>query len=243
MTGFIKELIMPSNFAIFCLFIGLILLYFQHLRKPAVILVATAGLIITIFSTGTMASLLLSPLEYEFPYVKNPAERPKIRKIVVLTHYVVNDPLIPLSSRISSSSAYRLLETKRLYNACPNCDIIISGGGEATPIMKQVLMSMGIPADKITEDDAVHTYVSAENLYKILGDEPFYLVTSAGHMPRSMRVFRKQKMHPVPAPTDFQLPNDIFSADIAPSPLHLYWSNLAVSEYIGMLWYKIRGKI
>ena len=243
MVGFIKELIMPSNFAILCVLLGLVLLYFQHLRKLAVILLAVAGIIVTVFSTGTMASLLLSPLEYEFDYVKNPESQPQVNKIVVLTNYVANDPFIPLSSRVSSSSAYRLLEAKRLLNSCTNCSVIISGSEDAIPVMKQVLVSMEVSEEIIAEDIAPHTVNSAENLKILLADEPFYLVTSAGHMPRSMRVFRKLGLQPVPAPTDFQLPNDVFSAKLSPSPQHLYWSNLAIGEYAGMLWYKLRGKI
>jgi len=243
MLEFLKELIMPSNFAILCALAGLVLLYFKHLRKLAIALLAAAGLIVSLFSTGTMAALLLSPLEYEYPYVKNPADTPLISKIVVLTNYAVNDPLMPLSSRISSASAFRLLEARRLLNDCGQCSVIISGTDDATPIMKQILVSMGVAEDKITEDAAPHTVNSAENLKNLLEQESFYLVTSAGHMPRSMGVFRKLGMHPIAAPTDFQLPNDMFSAKFTPSPRHLYWCDLAIGEYAGMLWYKLRGKI
>lgn len=244
MVVLIKALIMPSNFAVLCIFMGMGLLFFVHLRKLAVILLATAGTMIIVFSTGTAAALLLSPLEYEFPYLKNPEDHPEVRKIVVLTHYGVDDPLMPLSSRLSSSAAYRLLEAYHLYLACEQCDVIVTGNKKGASMMRQQLVSMGVPEGKILEDgDAPHTYDSAENVKPVIVDESFYLVTSAGHMPRAMRVFRKQGLHPIAAPTDFQMPKKAWNAPINPSPQHLYWSDLAVAEYAGMIWYKLNGRI
>lgn len=244
MVDLLKALIMPSNFAVLCILTGLGLLFFYNLRKIAVILLATAGAIIIIFSTGTVAALLLSPLEYEFPYLKNPEDHPEVTKIVVLTHYGVDDPLMPLSSRFSSSSAFRLLEANHLYLECGKCDIIVTGNADGARIMKQQLLSMAVPENRILEDgEAPHTYDSARNLKSHIADEPFYLVTSAGHLPRAMRVFRKEGMHPIPAPTDFQLPRNAWNAAMHPSPQHLYWSDLAVAEYAGMVWYKLRGRI
>jgi len=244
MAGFIKSLLMPSNFIIFCVLLGLILLCFKQLRRPAIGLLAGAGILLTLFSTGTVACLLLSPLEYEFPFVKNPEDYPEVRHIVVLTGYAADDPLIPLSSRVNSSSAYRLLETQRLYRACTKCDIFITGYDTATEIMKKLLVSMSVPEDKIQlESHSPHTYVSAQNLKPVIGSESFYLVTSAGHMPRAVGVFQKQGLKPIPAPTDYQLPKDFLNASISPSPQHLYWSDLAIREYGGLIWYKLTGKL
>lgn len=239
-----KALIMPSNFAMLCILIGLALLFFYSMRKIAVILLAIGSAVIIIFSTGIVAALLLSPLEYEFPYVKNHRDHTEVTHIVMLTHYGVDDPLMPLSSRFSSSSAFRLLEANHLYLQCGKCDIIVTGNANGARIMKKQLVSMAVPEKRILEDgEAPHTYDSANNLKQMIGDESFYLVTSAGHMPRAMRVFRKQGMHPIPAPTDFQLPRNAWNAAVHPSPQHLYWSDLAVAEYAGMIWYKLQGII
>ena len=83
----------------------------------------------------------------------------------------------------------------------------------------------------------------ASVLRTLLGAEPFFLVTSAGHMPRAMGVFVKQGSRPIPAPTDFSLPKDPLAAHIAPNPLHLYYSDLAINEYAGLLWYYLTDKI
>jgi uncharacterized SAM-binding protein YcdF (DUF218 family) len=62
-------------------------------------------------------------------------------------------------------------------------------------------------------------------------------------MPRSVGVFRKQGLNPLPAPTDYMSRKNYMAISYLPSPLHLYYSDLAVHEYLGILWYKIRGWI
>ena len=240
----INALIMPSNLAILSLVTGIILLIFDRFRGLAKALLIFAGSIILIFSTGTVAALLLSPLEYQYPFIKDPTERPEVRKIVVLTGYAADYPLVPLSSKINSASAFRVLEAQRLFLSCQDCEIVISGNPAATTLMKELLVSMGVPEGQIREDSAsAHTYISAQTLRQWFDDDSFYLVTSAGHMPRAMGVFEKQGMNPVPAPTDYQLPKEVLKAGIHLSPQHLYWCNLAVREYAGIAWYKLTGKI
>jgi len=240
----LKALIMPSNLAILCLVIGLLMLIFDRFRGPSKALLIFSSSLLLIFSTGTVAALLLSPLEYEYSFVKDPAQYPEVNRIVVLTGYAADYPLVPLSSKINSTSAFRVLEAHRLYLSCPDCEIIISGNAPATSLMKALLVTMGVPEHQIREDsNAAHTYNSAQNLRQWFDKEPFFLVTSAGHMPRAMGVFQKQGMSPVAAPTDYQLPKEVKNASINLSPQHLYWSNLAVREYAGVAWYKLTGKI
>jgi uncharacterized SAM-binding protein YcdF (DUF218 family) len=219
-------------------------MFIERFRRFSLPLLIFAGSVIVIFSTGTVAGLLLSPLEYEYPFVRNPKEHPGATKIVVLTGYGADYPLVPLTSKVNSASAFRVLEAQRLYFSCPKCEIIITGNNPAASLMKAMLVSMRIPAEKIRHDgESAHTYISAQTLGQWLQDEPFFLVTSAGHMPRAMGVFRKQGLNPIPAPTDYQLPKNFLDADFNPTPQHLYFSDLAVREYAGIAWYKLTGKI
>ena len=48
---------------------------------------------------------------------------------------------------------------------------------------------------------------------KKIGQTPFILVTSAGHMPRSMAVFEAQGMQPIPAPTEFITHDNIYTTN------------------------------
>jgi uncharacterized SAM-binding protein YcdF (DUF218 family) len=243
MVDLIIALIMPSNLAILSMVIGISMLFFDRFRGLAKALLIFAGSVILIFSTGTVAALLLSPLEYQYPFVKDPTEYPEVKIIVVLTGYAEDNPLIPPSSKVNSTSAFRLLEAQRLYLSCSGCKIIISGNKPATTLMKELLVTMGVPSGNLREDStSAHTYISAQTLHQWFDEEAFYLVTSSGHMPRAIGVFEKQGMNPVPAPTDYKLPKDFLKAGMHLSPQHLYWCNLAIREYIGIAWYKLTGK-
>jgi uncharacterized SAM-binding protein YcdF (DUF218 family) len=107
------------------------------------------------------------------------------------------------------------------------------------------LIQFGVPSPAIVlEETSRSTAESAVNVGMLLRehDDPFFLVTSAGHMPRSLAVFRKQGLEPIPVPIDHQLPKDWRKANLAPRPAALVVSDLAVHERLGLLWYRIRGR-
>jgi len=94
------------------------------------------------------------------------------------------------------------------------------------------------------EDKSRNTFESVKNIKEILGDEPFFLVTSAYHMERSLREFEKVGTNPIPAPTDFKIKTEQYTAlDWFPDPQNLRNSNLAVHEYFGIVFYKFFGII
>jgi uncharacterized SAM-binding protein YcdF (DUF218 family) len=77
---------------------------------------------------------------------------------------------------------------------------------------------------------------------KVMGDGViFLLVTSAGHIPRAMGVFRKLGMNPRAAPTYYLTRRNWLAVQYLPSPLHLQYSDLAVSEYAALFWYRLNG--
>jgi uncharacterized SAM-binding protein YcdF (DUF218 family) len=122
--------------------------------------------------------------------------------------------------------------------------VIVTGKNPTTKVMAESIAALGVPADRIRIDsNAANTADSAVTVKNMLSAPSFYLVTSAGHMPRSMAVFLKQGLQPIPAPTDYQLPKFISQAEWSPSSLSLYFSDVAVHEHIGILWYRLRGRI
>jgi uncharacterized SAM-binding protein YcdF (DUF218 family) len=197
-----------------------------------------------VFSSGKMAAALLSPLEYSQPALFTATAHPHVTKIVVLTGWAADDRLMPLSGRLNASSAYRILMAMELYRDCPRCDIIISGAEVTTRIMAEVVAKLGVPDSQIIrEDKSGSTAESAANLQALLGTEPFFLVTSAGHMPRSLGVLNKQGLVAIPAPTEQQQPKNWRHALLQPSPQSLYGSDLAAHEYIGIAWYRLTDRM
>ena len=243
LASIIQLFVMPSSLAFILIIAGSVAVYYLK-RRLGLLLILSGLSIIFVFSTGPVATFLISPLEYKYPMLSSPGDFPEAKNIVVLTGYAAKDKLMPLSSRVNSASAFRVLEAYHLYQQRPDCQIIISGAPVAVDVMRELLVELGIPETDITgESNSPHTFFSAKNLKAVINETPFFLVTSAGHMTRSMGVFNKQNMSPIPAPTDYQLPDDVRKVMLKPTLMHLYFSELAIHEYIGIAWYKWKGWI
>jgi uncharacterized SAM-binding protein YcdF (DUF218 family) len=75
------------------------------------------------------------------------------------------------------------------------------------------------------------------NVKPLLRKEPFVLVTSALHMPRSMRSFHRAGMNPVPYPVDFLVQGNYGWKDWIPS-MESWWKlNAGLREYLATLLY------
>jgi len=239
----LKYLLVPSSMVI-VLFIGGALFYALSARKIARYLLAAAVIVYVIFSIGPVSFWLLGKLEYQYPYLQDTSQLNGVRYIVILSGYADDDANIALSSRVNSSSAFRLMEALKLHRELPATRIIITGSTRISRVMKEVLVSLGAKEDRIIlEEQSASTFENATNIGKFVGRHRFVLVTSAGHMPRSMMVFKKAGMDPIPAPTDYYTFKNYMAISYLPSPLHLINSDLAMHEYLGILWYRVKGWI
>jgi uncharacterized SAM-binding protein YcdF (DUF218 family) len=123
-------------------------------------------------------------------------------------------------------------------------------------IVGDLASAMGIPRERILlETNSTNTYENGVEIKKILGEEPFVLVTSASHLPRAIAVFQKLGLSPIPAPADFRAIRNKPHANASmgelvkvmisalPSPDDLAHSERALHEYAGFTWYWLRGWI
>lgn len=129
------------------------------------------------------------------------------------------------------------------------------GGPSESGDMAELLKTWGVPSSAILEDaTSLNTYQNAVNVRKIIkerGMRRVLLVTSAMHMPRSLRIFQRQGIEAIPAPTDFLIsqqeleePNSSPQAtllSLIPDTERLDKTTQALKEYIGMLVYRLRG--
>lgn len=239
----LKVFLVPSNLVLLIGLIGIVLLLVPRWRRIAPYVLTSAIILLLVLSSGKTATALSSPLEYAFPNAPTPRADSPAKAIVVLSAYAADDPNMPLSSRPSSSALFRIVETVHLWRACPHCTVIVTGN-RTTKVMAESLVALGIPSAQIRIDsEAATTEGSAVNMRTLLGEQAFYLVTSAGHMPRSMGAFLKQGLRPIPAPTDHHVPRAVAQAQWSPSSLSLFFSDLAIHEHIGILWYRLTGRI
>jgi uncharacterized SAM-binding protein YcdF (DUF218 family) len=138
----------------------------------------------------------------------------------------------------------RAWEALRLYNQNHNIKIITSGyqGLYKQPEAiraKQLLINSGIPPQNIIAiSNPKDTKEESNNIKKLLAKEKFVLITSAYHMPRAMKIFQDNQLNPIPAPADF-MPKCYDNFGIFPNANMLLWTQKAIHEYVGIIWYDI----
>lgn len=242
MTELIKELLLPSHISTIAILAGGLLALWSRARKHGVRLLVAGALCYCVMSSGVVATLLISPLEYKYPVTTEVRSNSEVDTAVVLAAYAVHDRNMPLSSRASVAAVYRVVEVAHIVRNTGLSRVIISGTQETAEVMAEMLTGLGV-AESIVEidDTSLHTSESATRLNDILTDRDFYLVTSAGHMPRSMATFRAQGLRPIAMPTDFKLPREAWRASLMPSPIHLEASDMAIHEYLALVWYRLNG--
>ncbi len=234
----------PLGTALILWLIGVVLWIRRPGSRVGILLVALGGLWLLIMSLPATGVLLLRPLERAAGAYADPAElnRQGVRHIVVLGGDVRTGDLSS-PDRLANSSLVRVLEAIRLWKSIPDGKMVLSGGrylptkmttGEAMAVFAK---EMGVPAEAILlEAESWDTDDEARLLVPVIKDRPFALVTSACHMIRSIRTFRRHGLHPLAAPADFEV-KFVGLAEYVPyipGTTHLSRSEKAIHEYLGI---------
>lgn len=247
----------PLGLTCVCLVVALVTLW----KRPRIAAGAIAlSLILLLFSSNAwVAKSLVRSLEWQnLP----PAEMPNAQAIVVLGG-ATKSALPPRPGVDLSESGDRVIYAAQLYRQQKAPIIILSGGridwrgsGSAESAdMANILTSIGIPSEAIIqESDSLNTYQNAVNVKNILenrGIRKILLVTSAMHMPRSLKIFQRQGIDVIAAPTDFlvsqaeleELGSSPKAAilNLLPDTGNLNQFTTALKEYIGSFVYQLRG--
>ncbi|MBI4496089.1 MAG: envelope biogenesis factor ElyC [Deltaproteobacteria bacterium] len=242
----------PLTFSLGIILAGLILLWFTPRKRAGKVALTAGAALLLVLSYGPVPDLLLRPLEYRYPPILHPEELSQVRWIVVLGGGHTSDPTIPPTSRISSSALVRLVEGIRIHRALPGSRLVLSGGVVFDPVpeaetMAEVAVLLGVARQNLVlESDSKDTEEEARFIRGIVAESPFVLVTSASHMPRSMALFRKMGLRPIPAPTHYKIKErqgeKISPGAFFPSLGGLDKAETAIYEYLGLAWSKLRGK-
>ncbi|BAT72559.1 conserved hypothetical protein [Thermosulfidibacter takaii ABI70S6] len=209
---------------------------FMSLKRRNKALLALTLLLYAIGITP-VADLLIKPLErqYSRPSVVNS----NIKYVVVLTgdFYTRKTPI----SSSGCSSTKRLLEAVSLCRKLKHCTLILSGGKLFTEkagsaIWARILDELG-DFQYIVETKSKTTKENAFLVKSIVGKKPFYLVTSAYHMPRSLLTFKRAGTNPIPYPADYLAESSYSIIDFFPLGRNIRKVELALHEYIALLYY------
>jgi uncharacterized SAM-binding protein YcdF (DUF218 family) len=240
----VSRFFFPLSLVIELLLLGI----FLKKRRTKVILAGVA--ILYLFSFSPFGYLILRPLESQYAPVSSSNLNKEVRWIVVLGGGSREDKTLTPEDRLGDASLKRLMEGVRLSRRLPQSRLVLSGGdyrgiSPEALIMQQVALDQGVARDRIIlETDSWDTTDQARFLKNRLGQAPFYLVTSASHMARAMRMFIRSGTQPIAAPTDFRAVWAPFQVtDFFPNAETLVNTETAFYEYLGLSWGLIRGQI
>ena len=202
-----------------------------------------------LFSTGWVPGSITSLLENQYEIVTK--ANPDIHWIVVLGGGHSEEYFgVPANDELSSVSINRLVEGVRLYRQLPKAKLLLSGGPGGVGKTSEAAY-LGIVAswfsipndDLVLETTSVNTADEAVAIKPFVHHEPFYLVTSATHMPRAMALCQQQGLHPIAAPTDhvFYWQTSRWVNIVLPHHQNLSYAGVSWHEILGLVWGKIRG--
>jgi uncharacterized SAM-binding protein YcdF (DUF218 family) len=215
-------------------------------KRPWLAIAGIVGLFL--ISYYPLAWLFTRPLESW--YDTDPIPHQSAQALVVLSGGAY-PPVPDRPYTLPETQTYeRSRHTAWLYKNWKALPVLACGGGPyGEPLsfaMREVLEAEGVPPDKIwLETRSTSTYENAVYGCEILrrhGISQIVLVDEARFLPRAVACFRKQGMKVTPIAFNF---TRLYweSDDFLPTSRAIQMHGELVHEYLGLLWYRLRGRI
>lgn len=242
---------LPMPFCLIVLTVGLLLVWFSRKQKAGKIILSAGIVLLFFFSYSIPSNMIATRLEYQYPPLFENQDIKDVKLVVVLGGGHTSDDRLSATGQIGPSSLSRLVEGIRIHRLLDNSKLILSGGSGFDPVpnakvMARVALDLGLTEKELVlESESKDTKDQAQFLKETIGNEKFVLVTSASHMPRSMALFKKLGMQPIPAPTDYTVKESqrLSPGSFFPSAGNIVKVERAIHEYLGMIWAEFRGQI
>jgi uncharacterized SAM-binding protein YcdF (DUF218 family) len=244
LIAFIKAIILPPTLNFILIATG----FFLKKRNLSRFFLYSGVLSLVLFCFPPFSDLLLKSLE-KYPALISPVITTNEQAIVVLAGGIYVNAKEYAKDVGGISTLQRNKYAAFLYKQT-GLPLLVSGGNtklgtntEAS-VMTDTLMNSFNVNVTWQEDKARNTAESAiysAALLKEKGIDSIFLVTHAWHMPRSVMMFEREGMNVTPAPTIFV--SDLVNLswlNYIPTAAALYRTRIALYEYIGIVWYKLR---
>jgi uncharacterized SAM-binding protein YcdF (DUF218 family) len=218
----------------------------------ATILVALIWLWVT--STPFVAERMVSGLEMRFPPVE--LSRTPAAEVAIVLGGGIAEPAAPRVELELINESTRLLQAARLYRMGKVKKILLVGGNlpwntypvSEAELMHQLLIEWGVPSNDIrVAGQSRNTYENALEAIQLRDTTKFdsaLLITSATHMPRAMAVFQHAGIPVTASTVHITVVNHPHSIlDWVPNVKALSMTTAAMKEWIGLLVYRLRGRL
>lgn len=249
-----KAILLPPGINLVILIVALAL--FKRFQRSALAAIGIALFSLLIFSLPVVSNSLIAKLESSPPInsqqIKRFAAETEVKRAIVILS----------GGRVRSAPEYGQIDTvnaatlQRLQYAAwlqkrTGLPVLLSGGSvfnEATAeavLMNQVMMANFAIAPRWIESQSKNTAENALFSAQILHSndiEEILLITHSWHMPRAKRMFEKNKVKVIAAPTGFEYKPSITNrwVDYLPNSKALEQSSRALHEIVGQFWYDLR---
>jgi uncharacterized SAM-binding protein YcdF (DUF218 family) len=240
--------VQPDNLLVLLLVLATLGLWLR--RRWARSLLSVLALAMVALMLMPLGNLLLAPLESRF----SPGALPdSVAGIMVLGGGEDADLSARWGQSQFNSAAERLMVLPQLMQRYPDAQVLVTGGSAAVldsrfrgaDVAKAWLQTLPTAPSShpvIYERDSRNTWENALFSARQLGgvpQQPWLLVTSAFHMPRSVGIYRQLGWQVVPYPVDYIGSDDFFRPQFA---LNLRDLVVAVREWTGLLIYHLSGR-
>jgi uncharacterized SAM-binding protein YcdF (DUF218 family) len=222
--------------------------------RRCLLLVTLPYVALTAWCTPAVGYLALGSLEWPHPPLR---QRPTdAEAIVVLGGSVLPADAGRARPELGRSTFYRCRHAVEVYRQGRPCLVMVSGGrvtsDASTPpcarLMRDFLLDSAVrPPDIIEEGRSRSTFENAVECAKLirrLGVRKVILVTEATHMTRALGSFRGQGVDAVPSACNYQSTGFEWSVlDFLPSSTAALNCQTALHEWLGIAWYRLRGRM
>lgn len=246
---FLKSTLDPLLWVLILLAIELWKLRFQDKSgKGGRRLIFASFILLMLFSLPITTQILAQSLQFDVAHSELPNE--PLDAIVVLSAGLEISPKQPHLT-LSTETAARFFYGVEFFKKNKARKLIFSGNTHPkisdTQIMKDLAISFGIPPDQIImEDKARNTREHAFYVYQMLLDpkKKIGIVTSALHMPRSVKTFKRyfSEVYAFPSTSYADFDRSELPLYFFPQAKNFYLTTQFCREYIGLVWYEILQK-
>src|SRR5664280_2573843 len=204
----LKGFLDPLFIVFILLFISFLLFWLNCKKKNGALILMLAIVLIYGASIAPVANYLCYYLEKD--YINNPTDENKKIDAIVVLGGCTKDINALKNTFNSGIESFRLLHAVVVYNKTGAKYFVFSGKGSGkaskAEVMARLVEKLGVPKEKIrTEPNSKNTGENASEVNKIFVNKNINigLVTSAFHMKRSEREFRKYFYNVVPLPANY----------------------------------------
>ncbi|MDA2909564.1 YdcF family protein [Nitrospiraceae bacterium AH_259_D15_M11_P09] len=206
-----------------------------------------------LLATCLLYALSLSPVAYGLAYMLAkdypPIEMDQLQDIEVIVILGAGVGGIERDPQLGDASAMRFLYGIEKFKQSGARRLVFSGGRGSGPasnaeVMARLAALFGMPEERIIlEPRSRTTWEQAAEVNRLLERKNMRIgiVTSAIHMRRSLETFSRFFSKLVPLPSDYISTPKWGLQSMLPSSAVLSASSAMLHEYLGLLWYGLRG--